>query len=428
MDVVRLGERYSSEYVPDMLIEGYSNMIFTERFPDPGDFELTTPKIAETWDALPPDTLISHLDTDDVHIVETRNIELDDFGRPVLKITGTSLTTLTNDRWIEAKHGKKRKMARKNSRAGAAAVLLYQAFDNASGVDVTRAGDFSWNTLDRIPNVSITDSCYDLGNSVNNWLTEGILDTQLREIMKKSDIGLRMIRPSANSNGQVVTVTANPLDDRGKVVRTQTNGITSLRFDIYQGVDKTGSVKFRTLHGDLEKIQYLNSRKGYKNGIEIISSIGGKDIYRDGTSGDSGIKRRIGFVDAGEPDTDPEPERPKDPRDNATAAEMTAYRKALTKWRDDWADWKVKYDADVAEFKADYESDAARLLKDTSEVLMLSGDISPEAPYRFKTDYNLGDKVTLLGDYGIAETMVVSEYIWTEDSKGDRGYPGLTLP
>jgi hypothetical protein len=99
---------------------------------------------------------------------------------------------------------------------------------------------------------------------------------------------------------------------------------------------------------------------------------------------------------------------------------------------DDWLDahaiWRNKRNAIAEEFKIDNADDALRALKRQRRVSMFTGNISPMAPYQFKRDYNLGDLVTLYGDYGQVEIMMVNEYIRTEDAEGDRGYPGLTLP
>lgn len=431
MDVVRLGPLYSTDYQPDELIEGYTSMIFTERFQEYGDFELLTPKIGETLSLLPEGTLISHQESDDVHIVETHSIDEDEDGRKLLKVTGRSLDCFVDHRFVEAKYGKKRKMRRKYGHVGATAVLLWQAFDNGSNKDVTREGDWSWNDKDQIPNVAITDSATASGGTLNRWLVEGILGPQLKEILIKGDLGVRMIRPGPAPIGTTGTIVSveTALANRGDIVRTYNPNILALRFDIFDGIDRRSSVKFQALHGDLDKAQYLFSSQEYKTVVEIMSGIGGADQYRTGTEGLTGIQRRVASLDAGEPELDSEPERPKDPRKNATKAEKEAFQDALDEWRDDHAAWELKRDTVYAEFREDYLKDADRLLKDTRRVSMLSGDISPLAPYVFKRDYNLGDKVTLIGEYGQQETMVVSEYIRSEDeTNGDRGYPGLIEP
>ena len=65
-------------------------------------------------------------------------------------------------------------------------------------------------------------------------------------------------------------------------------------------------------------------------------------------------------------------------------------------------------------------------LKKHGRIRLFDGAISPVSPFHIGEDYNLGDKVTLMAQYGFDQTMIVSEYVRTEDSEGDRGYPGLS--
>jgi len=449
MAVVRLGERYTTQYVPDELIEGYSSCIWTERCRTPGQFEIKTPHIDKMKALLPEDTLISHLDTEEVMMVENHAIAVNEEGVPELVITGQDLKTMLDHRYVESRYQKKRKMRRNYTASAGLGVLLYQAFDNGSGKDVTRGDpnpwdendtsdtDYSWNTLDKIPNISITDSVTDDGSAVAKrwWLEEGLLGPQFLILMNKHKVWLRTIRPSSGSSAKVMTVKATPLADRGEVVRTQTSGITSLRFDLYKGMNRSHSqstnpkVAFSVLQGDLGQPQYLWSRKDYKTIVEIISSIGINDQARAGEADFSGWKRRVDQLDAGAPDIPDEPQRPKDPRKNATQAERQAFQDDLDKWRDRHDKWVNRKNSIIAEFKEDTRDDADNLLDMKRRVVMLSGDVSTHTPFQFKTHYDLGDRVSIHGDYGMEEEMIVEEYVRTEDSEnGDRGYPGLVAP
>jgi hypothetical protein len=435
MDLVRLGPAYSTSYQPDVLIEGYSSLIWTERFFDHGDFQLKTPNIEETMDLLPEDTLISHLDTDEVMIIENHEIDVDENENEELTITGRSLTSFLEHRFIEAPYRKKRKLRRSYSPTGAAAVLLYNSIDNASGKDVTRIEDTAWTTLDRIPNISITDSVVDDGDIRRWWVEEGSLWPQLLKIFQRSDMALRTIRPSSESSAQVMTVTANPLADRGITTRTYTTGITSLRFDLYDGIDRSDSqsdnpiVILSVIQGDLDKMKYLYSNQNYKTAVELMSSINIGDVYRNATEqGYSGLKRRTMTHDAGEPEVPDPPEKPQQLRKNATKEERDARADAMDKYLDDYAKWKNERDQIYAEFRDDHRDDALRVLRRARRVAQLAGDVSPYTPYQYKEHYNLGDTVSVYGKYKESQKMIVSEYIRTEDSEGDRGYPGLVLP
>lgn len=433
MDVFRLGPEGSNNYVPDELIEGYSSMIWTERFDVPGEFQLKTPLVKETLNLLPWDTLISHADTAEVMMVETHTIDEDEDGNDILTVTGRDLQSFLGHRWVEAPYQKRREMARVYTPTAAVAVLLVNAFDNASGNDLTRNdADYPWTTLDKLPNISITDSVA-VDSAVRRWwLKEGHLSEQMLTAMLKGDLGIRCIRPSGGSTGKVISVQVNPLEDRGTVTRTNVDGITSLRFDIYQGLDRTSGqsantkVRFSTFKDDVVTAQYLFSKKEFKTIAEVISSVVIPDVGRNATEKAlSGYKRRVMSFDAGEPDIPAAPEKPAELRKNATNSERNDHADAMDEWIDDHAAWENKRDNIIERFKEDAADDALIELKKLIHIKLFAGAISIDTPYRYKIDYDLGDQVDFYGDYNQTERMWVSEYIRTEDSEGDRGYPTL---
>jgi hypothetical protein len=423
MEVVRLGLPYNSVYTPDALIEGYSSMIWTERYQEAGEFELKTNKVSETLSLLPEMTLISLRDTWEVMMVETRSIGVDSEGRPELTVTGRSLDAFLEMRHVEAPYKKRRKLRKAYSATGASAVLLWNSTVNSSGKDVTRAGDYIWTDKDKIPNVAISDSVANLGSNRRWWVREGPLYSQLMNIMARGDLGLRTIRPNGSSAMIVSIKTA--LAERGDIVRTWTTDIGALRFDIFDGINRShtqstnSEVAFNYHRGDIDQENYLFSIREFRTHCEVMSEVGGSDVTRNANQAAyTGLERRVMSWDGGEPEY---PDKPEDPGKNATQAENNQYETDLAAWKNEVAAIK-------AEFLADNADDALRTLKRARKVSLFTGDITPTAPYEFKTHYNLGDTVSLYGNYNQTEAMVVSEYVRTEDSEGDRGYPGLTLP
>lgn len=443
MDFVRLGPRYTSDYIPEDIIEGYISLIWTERFQDPGEFELKTYDVERMKSLLPEDTLVSHLETQEVMMVETHEIADEGEGDdavPVLTIRGRSAWIILAHRWVEAAYQKKRRMRKKYSGTGAICVLLSNAVDNASGKDITRGdtdpdipggNDYSWTTLDVIPNVAITESVSAEGEARWWQLEEGELLPQIQNIMVAQDLGLRVLRPILPNTTTVVTV-KSALAERGTIVRTVTNNVTALRFEVYSGVDRTsgaGLVQLKKLHGHLEKMQYLESNQDYKTVMEVMSGATTiSDIYRPGESGLTGWRRKTAGFDAGTPELPAEPKQPKPLKKGATKAQKETYIDNITTWLAQHAAWELKYDAIIAEFHEEQRKAALGELKKKRKVDMVSGEISLNSPYQYKKHYNLGDAVMLFGDYGKNVKMVVYEYIRTEDVNGDRGVPGLVLP
>lgn len=441
MDFVRLGEAYSTSYIPDKLIEGYNSLVWTERHQDLGEFELKSFDVDGLGTLLPEDTLVSHLETQEVMMVETHDIQMVGEGAdavPEITIRGRSATNILEHRWVESNYQKKRKMRKRYSGTAAACVLLYNAVDNASGYDVTRGDDdpdtegvvnsYPWTTRDAIPNVVVSEVVAAEGETRWWFLEEGMLLPQLQKILQAQDLGIRCLRPVLPNLITVITV-KSAIAERGTIVRTSTADVNKLRFEVYKGLDKSGSVQLSLLQGHLEKPQYLKSTRDYKTVIEIMSGeVSVSDVYRTGESTLSGWQRKTEGFDAGTPEIPPEPEKPDELSANATKAEREARAQAMDRWITKHAKWKNKRAAIVEDFREESTKMAQRILSQRKKVNMFAGDISTLSPYQYKTDYDLGDTIMLYGDYGFKQKMVVQEYVRTEDANGDRGFPGLVLP
>lgn len=454
MDVVRLGPLGNTRYRPDALVEGYSSMIWTERQQTPGDFQLVTPLVDETLSLLPEGCFISHLETDEVAMVENRTIQINEKGEAELKVVGRTLDFFPEHRHVEGPYNKNRTMIRKYRPVGAVAVLLWNAFDNATGVDHTRLGQKSQTDKDKLPNVAIVDSVpTDVGNQRRWRLKEGPLYPQLQDILVRGDLGLRAIRPitsgkkvvSVGNDWLTVTTHSGGVEvssqqmEGGSITRTLTDDINALIFEIYSGRDLTSTVVLDVDEGVFDKVQYLFSNQIYKTSMEVMSSTPVSDVTRNATEAAySGWDRRVASMDAGDPELPDEPEkpdRPDEPKQNAPQSEWDTWHKDMDDWRDEmdkWrpkhADWIADRDKALDEFKEDATDDALKQLKKMKRMSVVSGDISPFAKFKYKVDYDLGDTVLLKGNYKQTQKLVVSEYTRTEDASGDRGFPGLVLP
>ena len=445
MDFVRLGEAGTYQYLPDLLIEGYNSLIWTERWQDHGDFELKSFDVVRLKNLLPEKTLVSHLDTEEVMAVETHSIEMVGEGedaQPEITIKGRSITTIFEHRYVEANYQKKRKMRKKYSSTSAAVVLMVNAVNNDSGVDITRGdddpdtegviNDYPWTTKDRVPNVAIAESVAAEGETRWFQLEQGILYPQLTRILFDQDLGIRSRRPVFPNTFKIISVKTSLPTDRGTVIREQMDDISDIVFEVYDGIDRssgTNAVKFSQLQGHVLNPQYLESNQDYKTALEVKSGeVEVKDVFREGDGGLTGWDRRVMDYDAGTPEIPPEPEKPEELKKNATKAERDARADEMDKWIDKHAKWKNKRASIIADFKEEAGKVGLRELKKMRRVDMFSGDISDLTPYIYKTHYFLGDTVLLVGDYKTAVKMIVQEYVRTEDANGDRGIPGLVAP
>ena len=438
MDFVRLGLAYSTSYIPDMIIEGYNSLVWHEKHVDGGQFELKSFDVQGLMQLLPEDTLVSHLETKEVMQVLNHTINVVGEGedaRPEITITGKSATDILAHRWVEGTYGKRRYMRHRYTATSAACVLIWQAVNNTTGKDVTRGdtvsggepeNDYSWNTLDAIPNVVVTESVSSEGSVGGRILEQGMLLPQLQTLLSHQDLGIRCLRPVLPNTMTVISVDS-ALATRGIIRRTSVDNTPSLCFEVYDGIDRSETVKFSQLQGHIASPEYVISSENLKTHVEMKSGVAEIfDVYRPGDSGLAGWRRKTMEFDAGSPEIPAEPARPRRPKSNATRAQKNAYAQAYDSWYDRWQTWNDRRHTIITDFRNDSSAYAlAKMKLENSRIRVISGDISDVSPYQYKVHYNLGDYVTLVGDYGITSKVMVKEYIRTEDANGDRGYPGL---
>jgi hypothetical protein len=402
MQIVKLDP---TTFWPTDLVEGYSSMIWTERYLENGEFQLKTANIAATRLLIPEGSLISLFDSREVMIVETHSIEENEEGVPELTTTGRTFETFLENRiMIPDAYGEPWQTILEYIPSDIALYLLWQFLVNPVDYDPTRAthsfGAFVSGVITAVPNVAITDSTDHAGPSQTWSFSQGDVYTTLTNVLTYFDLGVRSVRPLVTPLGRIppviyfITDPSNP--GVGSRVSDFAGSTTTLNLDIYKGIDRTGDqddvppVIFYYDAGDIDSPSYLFSIKDYKNMARIIMQYGVHwyDIWPDGTSGaisspPTGLDLRILYVDgsdAGTTDYDP-----------------------------------VLVQMGVTELK-----------KHNRQILM-GGAISLSSPYKYNVDYFLGDTVGLIGQYGITENMQVTEYVRTEDSNGDRGYPTLIL-
>lgn len=391
----------SEGYAARDLIEGYDSLIWTERFEGWGDFQLKTKNVRAFFELLPEMTFLSLLNSTEIMMVETHEIARSKQGVPELTITGRSIDAFAEERWLEGPYQKRYRMPSRYTAAQTASVLLWNAFVNPTERDVTHVPDWFRFSTDSLPQVAISDSTTTAGNAAYRYLESGQLYPQLVEVLHWNRLGIRGVRPTREDPvSKVVTVGTG-----GSALLTYSNIRTpdKIRFDIYNGrnlqidvAPEGQEVVFHHATGELEDEKYLFSVKGLKTVATIVSGgymNGGVKVKAEGLSGNEGTSstgwnRRAVWLDGGSRD------------DNDTL--------------DDYYEGMINH--------AEVE------LGRNQRTKMFDGKISNLSQYKYGVHYSLGDRVTVLGDYGIQQPMRVVEYIRSVDlQNAESGYPGLAV-
>jgi hypothetical protein len=159
------------------------------------------------------------------------------------------------------------------------------------------------------------------------------------------------------------------LATRGTIRRTTTANVAALCFEIYDGIDRSETVKLSTLQGHILTPKYLTSNQNLKSVVEMMSGvIEVNDVYRPGESTLSGWRRKTMEFDAGTPEIEAAPAQPDRPKSSATKAQKAAYANAYDDWVDKYNAWKIKKANTIATFRTSQSASAlAKMKKEVSE-------------------------------------------------------------
>jgi len=169
-------------------------------------------------------------------------------------------------------------------------------------------------------------------------------------------------------------------------------------FDLYKGVDRSldqnenNRVIFSPDFENLGNTEFSRDKSTYYNSVYVAGEGEGSDrVIVNLNSGFTGLFLREMWADA-----------------RTTSA--TTEEGELT----------------PAEYEAVLEAQAVDELAKVKELTDFSGEILAGNSYKYGIDYSLGDKVTVINEYGIRGTAVISEITEVEDETGYSIYPTLS--
>lgn len=390
MDVFKLNP---NTFLPTDLVENYSSAIWTERYSDLGEFEIRTPNIDFMAGVLSLETLLSHRETQEVMIVNEHSIEEDEDGTAELVVKGVSFESVLQDRIIEGPHKVLYRTPYDYTPCQATTMLAYNVLCNAHGKDLTKAEMYGMSSANNIPNVGV--GAYDsYGQGLMEWWLEpGDVYEMIRDWMLRGNLGVRGARPSTAF--VVDPLGFSPLVYDAAALPQADPDSSKMRLIFWTGIDRSAgnpqgnpNVKFQYRENHLENPKYLFSSKGLKNACVVTSSVGSVTAYSDYDVAPylTGRNRRVMTIDGG------------DAGDN----EQTAFIAALVQ----------KGEVELAKHRRTQLFDA---------------QITPITNYKYGWHYDLGDLVTMEGQYDFTQKMQVIEHTRTEDEEGDRGYPALIV-
>jgi lipid-A-disaccharide synthase-like uncharacterized protein len=348
----------------EMLPKKPLSIMWTERYADAGEFEIVDHVSNGLIEFLPIGTLISHTNSLEVMFVENQEVDDSKTADPVVKITGRTLEAYLENRII-----------------GTNTVRV-----NSTILDYNLAANNTWNQIVLLINDHIANPTYPDDNITGviaaTNITSGTGESIARVI--KRDELYRTVDALLN------------IDDLGiKIIRRNTFGApdgsaSQSVICVHKGNDRSNSVIFSWMAGDLEIADYLWSDKPLKTSAMVVGRYVNTIVD---TAGKNNYNRKMMIVQADDIDG------------NLTAVPTGA---ALT---------------DIVNKMRTRGSTA---LKNQNRITISRADISTTSKYEYRKDFSVGDIVSLNGNFGQIAKMRVTEYVEIQDENGESGHPTLS--
>jgi hypothetical protein len=342
------------------LINGITRSMWVERYSEPGEFSFEALLSTGIRDVLPLGTMISHINTSEVMIVENHEITETIQEDPSVIITGRSFVSFLENRIVGVNLARSDPLIAPYSLISnytwAQIVIMIQ--DHIYISDVVDIND-------SLPEIDVVETISTSGTFEERIIDRGTVWERVSELLKIDDCGIKTVRRGPEYGNTTIVV--------------------------YKGQDKSSSVMFSWKSGEIDSADYLFSQKNYKNSALVV----GQYAYAMADVIGDNYNRRMMIIDATDID--------------GNFGSVPA---------------GIFLDDIVLQLEQrGFQTLAKQKLVDISRA-----DISKTARHQYRRDYNMGDLVTLDGNFNSSSVMRVVEYAEIEDENGESGHPTLAVP
>jgi len=350
------------------MLNNITSAMWVERYREPGEFEIKAPSYSNLQTLLPPGTLISHIDTQEIMIVENIELSEDLSGVSELTITGRSFESFLENRIVGQDQGFPLTPSAPLEQLVLPAAYTWVHAATIIGRQVQTG--LVIIASDALPGVKIT---YEVpgyvGPSEARQFPRGNVHSTILELLSIDDLGIRNVRPGTWS--------------------FYPNELT-INMIIHRGVDRSASVLFSYNSGEIKNAQYLWSNKRLKTAALVT----GKWVEVMSWGAFSGIEKRAMWIDGSDID------------DVYATVPLGANQTAV------FNSMLVR---------------AGQVLAAHSELSISKVEIIENATTaKYRVDYNVGDVVTVVGNYDATTQMRVTEYVEILDETGSHSSPTLS--
>ena len=366
-------------FLKQHVIDGFESIIWTERYYGDSAVEMVVPATMEMIQRLPVGTFLSLDESDEIMILESRNLE-----KGKLKVSGISLLPWMNNRFIRtsANH-EDQHWYLEGGTAGWTlwAIIYYMCCQGSSYLNGGIPTGIPNPQQLVIPGLGL-QNYDDSGPIIKVGIPYGPVYTAMKEIATTYQIGMQ--------------ITLDDVTDTSYV----------LGFRAYKGLDRTSTqstnfvVRFSPHMDSFTDIKELES-------IAALKTL----VYTFAT----GLNPREG-----------EPVLTTVPGVSSLSGQYTGFDlRALQVFPSDITTDMVGGDPNkVVEM---LNSRAYDELTNNHFVKSVDGQIVPANQFKYGVHYNLGDLIEVEGNTGVVSAARITEYIRSQDSAGEKEYPTVTI-
>ena len=383
MDVFTFGKTSTAFNLQSArMINGYRAITWTEKFREASEFLIVGDLDSGLEEQLPIGDLISHVDTEEVMVVENHQIKVGK-DKSEIAISGRGFETFLENRIVGS------------NRAWPATVFPQTQWTLTSNRNDVIARAMIREHIDWQDLIMDSDSLAYVNTYLSPWISEiykpmfdpegeaeFTRDTVYKHVLDLlgiDNLGFTAVRPTGKNYD-------DGLDQPSRY------GADYVTIKIYPGFDRTQDVVFSHELGDVEEAEYLRSNKPLKTSCLVVSRWFVVMVHGPETN----YSRRTMVLDAKDLDEQYD-QVPWPPLDARTKAIMAQRGRAAIQKKRSVALTSVKLNQTQQSFK-------------------------------YREHYGLGDLVTIHGEYNSSLVQQVMEHVEIEDENGYVSYPTLSEP
>lgn len=357
------------------IIDGFISTIWTERYYGDSEVEIVVPNTPEMLRKLPIGVFLGLEGTDEVMILETRNMEEGN-----LKVKGISLLSWMNNRFIRVSsaHEDRYWYLSGGPPGWILWAIIYNMCVAGSGY-LTGAVSMGVTNPQQLAIPGLGLKAYDnTGANISVGVPYGPVYTAMREIATTYEIGMQ--------------ITLDAVTDTS----------FTLGFRSYRGLDRTTG---QTVNSPVRFSPDMDSLTGIKE-LESIAALKTL-VYAFAPSNPDGLATTPGVS-------------------SLTGTQYSGFDlRALLVFADDVTTDMVGGSA--ANLVSVLNSRAHDEINNNRFVKTVDGEIVPTNQFQYGVHYNLGDVIEVQGNSETVQTSRVTEYIRSQDKAGERAYPTVAM-